>query len=134
MSETGGSTFRTASVAAPASTEVSSAPADATQTADTHESSLFATYELDQKRPFMADYFEVGNVWDKEETLGRDLKEIEGYIRTQVEAEKVDNSIKAVKEYVKELERKAGLSRYESTSQRIQKILAYIDFRKVVES
>jgi hypothetical protein len=86
------------------------------------------------KKPYMADYFEISDVWDKEPTLARDLKEIEGYIRERVGNKKVDNSTKAANQYIKELERKAGLSRYESTPQRIQKVLAYIDFQKVVES
>lgn len=127
-----GATFRTA--AAPvAAADSPTAAIDPSHVSDTHEASLFATYEADQKRPFMADYFEVPQVWDKEPGMSRDIKEIEGYIRQQVSDKKIDNSIKAVKEFVKELERKAGLSRYESTPQRIVKLLAYLDFRKVVD-
>lgn len=97
-------------------------------------SKLFATYEIDQKRPYTSDYFGVENVWDKEPALARDLKEIEGYVREQVKKGDVANDTKAADKFIKELERKAGLTRYESESQRIQKILAYIDFKRVVES
>lgn len=131
---TGASVFRTAS---PATTDAPSAPVkagDPSGTATTSVSDLFATYEGDQKKPYTAEYFEVSDIWDKEPTLARDLKEIEGYVRSQVENKKVDNSTKAAKEFLKEIERKAGLSRYESQPQRIQKILAYIDFKKVVDS
>jgi hypothetical protein len=131
------STFRAASpapVAATPTAEAGTQSVDPSAVHDDHEASLFATYELDQKRPFMADYFEVATIWDEEPSLARDLQEIEGYVREQVTNKKVDNSIKAAKEFIKELERKAGLTRYESAPQRIVKILAYIDFKKVVDS
>lgn len=133
MSDAGPAPVRTAVVqSAPSTESVKGAPV--TVGGETNESSLFATYEADQKKPYSADYFEISEIWDKEPSLARDLKEIEGYIREQVSNKKVDNSTKAAKEFLKEMERKAGLSRYESTPQRIQKILAYVDFKRVVES
>lgn len=109
------------------------ASTDTAQGEAVHDSELFATYEDSVKKPFTADYFEVSNVWNREPTLARDLQEIEGYVRTQVEAKTVDNSVKGAREFIKELERKAGLTRYESTPKRIAKLLAYIDFRKTVD-
>jgi hypothetical protein len=132
-SDAGSTVVRTASE--PVTTTETNAPgADPSHISDSHEASLFATYEADQKHPYVADYFEVPDMWDKEETLARDLKEIEGYLRSRVENQKLANSTKAAKEFLKELERKAGLTRYESAPQRIEKILAYIDFKKVVDS
>ena len=96
-------------------------------------SNLFATYEIDQKRPYTSDYFGVESVWDKEPALARDLKEIEGYVRDQVKKGDVANDTKAASKFMKEMERKAGLTGYESESQRIQKILAYVDFKRVVD-
>jgi len=103
-------------------------------TVDTKVSDLFATYEQDQGKPFVADYFDVGNVLNEEPTLARDLKEIEGYVRAQVEGKKIDNHTRAAGKFMKQLERDAGLTTYEATPNRIQKILAYIDFKKVVNS
>lgn len=97
-------------------------------------SDLFATYEEDQKMPYTAKYFGVENVWDKEPTLARDIKEIEGYVRQQVTDKKLANDTKSASKFIKDLERKAGLSTYENETVKIQKLLAYIDFRKVVES
>lgn len=128
-----------ASVFRSASPAVDTAPATPMPTGDptggstTNETSLFATYEADQKKPYVANYFEVSDVWDKEPTLARDLKEIEGYVRSQVEGKKVDNTTKAAAQFLKELERKSGLTRYENTNQRINKLLAYVDFLKVVD-
>lgn len=99
---------------------------------ETHAPGLFATHEDDIGVPYTAEYFEIKNVWDKEESLKRDVREIEGYIRDQVSKGKVDNSTKAANNFLKELERKAGLTRYESSTNRINKLLAYIDFQQVV--
>lgn len=96
--------------------------------------SLLVSYQTDQGRPFTATYFDVQNVWDKEPTLKRDLLEIEGYLRSQVESKKLANDTKAADNFIKELERKAGIVRYETPATRIEKLLAYIDFRKVVDS
>ena len=93
--------------------------------------SLFVSYEEDQGKPYTADYFELEHMW-KQPELKRDIQEINGYIKTQVESGKVGNSTKAVDQFLKEMERKAGLTRYESTNNRITKILAYIDFQRVV--
>jgi hypothetical protein len=93
---------------------------------------LLASYETDQGKPYPADYFELGNVWEREPALARDIREINGYIQEQLKQGKLDNSTKAASNFIKEMERKAGLSRYESTTNRISKILAYIDFQKVV--
>lgn len=92
---------------------------------------LFVSYEEDQGKPYTADYFELENTW-KQPELKREIEEINGYLKEQVTKGKVDNSTKAVSAFLKEMERKAGLSRYESTTNRISKILAYIDFQRVV--
>lgn len=127
------STFTTGQAAAPAVSQPV-AQGDTSSGSVVSDSELLYTYEDEQKRPYTADYFEVPSVWDKEPALKRDLQEIEGYIRSQVTDGKLDNSTKAADLFLKELERKAGLTRYEAAPQRIQKLLAYIDFRKVVDS
>lgn len=103
-------------------------------TVDTKAADLLATYEQDQGKPYVADYYDIGGVWNKEPTMERDLKEIEGYIRLQVTKGKLDNSTRSAEKFLKALEREAGLTTYESTPQRIQKMLSFIDFKKVVNS
>lgn len=105
---------------------------DASTGVETHIDDLVATYESDQGKPYVAKYFDIESVWDEQPELKRDIQEIEGYIRSQVSADRVDNSTKAAKEFLKDIERKAGLTRYESTNQRITKVLAYIDFQRTV--
>lgn len=99
----------------------------------TTEDNLFYTYEGEHMRPFTADYFEVPTMWDQDTGLARDLREIEGYVREQVHNGKVENTTKAAREFIKELERKAEITRYESTPTRIQKLIGYLDFRRTVD-
>lgn len=93
---------------------------------------LLVSYEVDQGKPYVAKYMGVESVWNKEPALERDIREIDGYLKELVEKGKLDNTTKAADQYIKELERKAGLSRYESPTNRISKILAYIDFKRFV--
>ncbi len=93
---------------------------------------LMYTYEQDQGKPYTAEYFDLGSVWNESPEMERDIKEIEGYVREQVTKGNVDNSVKAADSFIKELERKAGLNRYESTNNRISALLAYIDFKRTV--
>lgn len=124
--------FRTA---APPSVEAPATPvADPTMIASEHEASLFATYEDDQGHPFIADYLDIKTVWDKEASLSSEVKQIEGYIREEVSNGKIENSIKAAKKFIQELEKKAGVSQYESTNKKISRLLAYIDFRRKVDN
>lgn len=129
------SVFRTASPApAPVSTESAKGVDSPGVAPDTHESSLFATYEDDQGNPYAADYFEIKGIWKDEPTLANELKTIEGYIREKVSNKEIENNTKSAKKFIQELEKKAGTNVYENTNKRIQKLLAYIEFRKVVES
>jgi hypothetical protein len=124
------SVFRTAQE----QTEEQPLPADAKVESSVKVSvpELLVSYEEDQGKPYVAKYFDVGDTWNKEKGLERDIKEIDGFLKEQVSKGNLDNSTKAADQFIKELERKAGLSRYESVNNRISKLLAYIDFKRFV--
>lgn len=129
------SVFRTATEAeAPA--EATPAPQAAgnssAQTKVVSVPDLFVSYEEDQGKPYTAKYFDVENVWKREASLERDIREIDGYVQEQVKKGTVENSTRAAEAFMKELERHAGLTRYESANARITKLLAYIDFKRTV--
>lgn len=127
------STFRTAQPAEPVAppAPVSDAPVE-TGGKEVSVPDLLVSYEVDQGKPYVADYFDMPTAWDREPSMERDLREIDGYIQDQVKSGTLDNSIKAASTFLKEMERAAGLTRYESVNQRISKLLAYIDFKRVV--
>lgn len=127
MSET---TFRTPSE--PQSTAPSS-PKDTTGTTSTEAPELVATYMDDQGKPYVAKYLNVESVYSEEPHLKNEVETIEKYIQDQVKNGKLDNSTKAADKFLKEMEKKAEISPFASANQRISKLLAYIDFRKVVD-
>ncbi len=96
-------------------------------------SDLVATYEAEHGKPYVAKYLNVENIASEHE-FKRDLGEIEGFIRSRVENKQLDNSTHAADKYLKELEKKAGLTGYENANKRITSLLAYIEFIRKVES
>jgi len=93
-----------------------------------------ATYSEDMGKPYVAKYYEIESVWDKEPTMALEVKTIEAFIQNQVKKGDLDNSTRATDKYLKEIEKKAGLTGYETPTKRISAILAYIDFKKVIDS
>lgn len=100
----------------------------------THAETLLATYKEDMGVPYTADYLDIKDIWDKTEGLSKEVETIESYLQEQVELGNLENSTKSAEKYLKELESKAGINEYETTTKRITKILAYINFQKVVNS
>lgn len=94
---------------------------------------LVATYESEHGKPYVAKYLNVDNIANEPE-FKRDLGEIEGFIRSRVENKQLDNSTHAADKYLKELEKKAGLTGYENANKRISSLLAYVDFIRKIES
>lgn len=108
--------------------------ADIGSPVQTHIDSLLATYSDDMGKPYTAQYLGLDGVWDKDATLTNEINTIEGFLKQQISKGKLDNSVKAGQKYLKELEKKAGTHEYETATKRISKLLAYIDFRKVVDA
>jgi hypothetical protein len=94
---------------------------------------LMATYMDEHGKPYVAKYMNVENIANEPE-FKRDLGEIEGFIKDRVEKKQLENSTQATDKYLKELEKKAGLTGYETANKRISSLLAYIDFVRKVES
>ena len=94
---------------------------------------LVATYMDEHGKPYVAKYIGVENIASEPE-FKRDLAEIESFIQDRVSKKLLDNSTRATDKYLKELEKKAGLTGYENANKRISSLLAYIDFIRKVES
>ena len=94
---------------------------------------LVATYSDEHGKPYVAKYLGVDSIANEPE-YKRDLGEIEGFIKDRVAKGKLENSTKATDKYLKELEKKAGLTGYENANKRITSLLAYIEFIRKIES
>lgn len=106
--------------------------ADVGSPVETKVPELLATYSDDQGKPYIAEYLGVDNIWDQDKTLENELNTIEGFLKDQIKKGKLDNSTKAGNKFLQALEKKAETNPYEGTNKRISKILAYIEFQRVV--
>jgi hypothetical protein len=128
------STFTGVSSApATASTLDSGVSSDKSSTADTSVADLLYTYEDEVKNPYIADYLDIKDIWNKEPTLEKEVRGLEDYLRKMVVSKKLDNNVKAAKQYLEHLEKGAGIEPFENATRRITKLMKYIEFRKVVD-
>lgn len=117
------------------STETPAPKADVSNSAVSSKTNddLLATYAEEHKKPYVAKYYNLDDYADEPE-YKQELDTIEGFLKERVSSKKLDNSTKAADKYLKEIEKKAGLTGYENANERIRKLLAYVDFIKVIES
>ena len=101
---------------------------------ETKAPELLATYSEDQGKPYVAQYLGIENVWDQDATMRNEVETIEGYIKDQISKGKLDNSVKAGDKFIRQMEKDALVNPYESATNKISKLLAYIEFKRVVES
>ena len=94
----------------------------------------FTEYSTVNHRPYTADYFGVGEFWEsKIGGFKPEMDEIEGFVADQVSQGKMDNSLAAVKEFYRKIEKMSGVDKTERTVIRIAKMAAYIKFMKETE-
>lgn len=126
--------------AAPAQSSASTAnlnsgvSTDKSSTADTSVSDLLYTYEDEVRSPYVADYLNIRNIWDKEPVMAREVRNIEQHLRSLVVTNRLDNNVKAAEKYLNHIEAEAGIEPFENANRRIAKLLKYLEFRKVVDS
>lgn len=91
----------------------------------------FSDYQLIKHKPYTVDYFNIGQFWeDKVGGFKPEIEQIEGYIIDRIKQGQIDNSISAVKEFYKKMEKLSGVDKTERTVIRIAKMAAYIKFLK----
>lgn len=97
------------------------------------EDTLLATYHESTGKPYIAQYLGVDDIWDEPETgLKEELVDIEKYLRSQVEDKLIENSTDAGKKLLKKLEKGAEIQPEDRTVVKIDKLRAYIGFKRQV--
>lgn len=125
----GESTFRTISPASPAPVAAKqSAPTDTTsRTTDVEVP--YTDYRQTNHKPYIADYFELGDLWsDADGGFKSDVHIIEDYVSHLINGEKITNSVKAVKDMLKGIEKQANVKTTDTTTTRIEKVKAFAQF------
>lgn len=131
------SVFRSADTSANTTpTTESSTDKGASQAGTTVSGSSILKYEQATGRPYAADHYGIGDLWGRgaEKAFKTEIGAIDGFVRDKVLSGNMADSTEAVKKYLRSLEKGAKCDTFESDSNKIAKIYAYIKFLQVVES
>ena len=89
----------------------------------------FSDYEKVNGQPYLVDHFKLGDSWqEKIGGFSEEIKTIDVYLANQIKHGKIDNSVEAVREALKKVEKLCGADKTERTTMRIEKIAAYAEF------
>ena len=89
----------------------------------------YLNYEGEHGHPYSVDHFKLGDTWeDPTGGFPKELSIIEEYLQRKIEVGEVANSIDAIKEEYKKIERITGVKKEERPVVKIETIAAYIKF------
>jgi hypothetical protein len=92
----------------------------------------FTEYRNEHKRPFVADYMETPLTWDEQDMV-EDVTTIEDYLTELVKTGELENTTKAAKAKLKNLEHMAGIDKLESHALKLIKLSAFCTHLKNLE-
>lgn len=89
----------------------------------------YLDYVKESSKPYLAEYFGLGDTWnDRQGGFPEEIEAIEGYVREKIESGDIANSINAVKELIKGLEKMNNLTKEERAVVKIEVLANYIEF------
>ena len=90
-------------------------------------------YEQARKKPYSAEYFELGDTWDNWNTP-KEFQVIEEFVKGEIKSQVLNDSVESYKEIVENLENKIGKRENERVWHRLDRLVSYIkavqNFRK----
>ena len=126
-------TFRTAQTPREQHTEPITPAEEKVTTGTGKEDVPFLDYRRFNHKPFMADYYGIENIWDVDSTITKEVETVEDYLKGQVEVGELKNDTEAVKKKIKKLEKMANIDDTERTSDKMRKLVAFINYQKELE-
>ena len=125
------SAFRTASEpteSAPLAKTDSNQPVTAYETAD----GLFIGYESDNSVPLIVDYYDLRETFKADPEAYSEVSDITKYLQDLVTSGQLENSTKAVKEKIKQLERLSGVDSTERVNMKLTRLAEYAKFENKI--
>lgn len=89
----------------------------------------YLDYKTSTGHPYSVDKFKLGDTW--EDPVGgypEEIKVIEDYFKKKIESGELANSINAINEEYKQLEKVTGMKKEERKAVKIETIAAYVKF------
>lgn len=94
------------------------------------ETGSFLGYEVENS-PYLSKYYDVENVWsDPSAGFKEDFEFINGYFKEKINKGEMADTIEAVKDKMKWIEKLANIDKNERTVMKIEKTKAFIRFLK----
>lgn len=93
----------------------------------------FLDYRSEHKRPFCADFFELGDTGNSE-IYDDDIGEIESYLKEQIDKGKMPNNTSIAKEKLKQMEKMIGYDKTERNVVKMAKLAAYVKFLRETDN
>ena len=112
-------------------------PAQAIKVSDAHVSNVeveppFTSYETDKGKPFLVDHYELGSLWNETDMYSQgykpEVESINTYLNYLIDKGELNNSLPAVREKLKSIEKMVNVGKEERTAVRVGKVAAYVDF------
>jgi hypothetical protein len=94
----------------------------------------FTDYEQAHGHPYVVEHYELGDTW--KERMGGFMPEVQAittYLMRQIGTKEMDNSVDAVRETIKRLERVANVKKSDRVVSKIAKVAAYVEFLNKVD-
>jgi hypothetical protein len=89
----------------------------------------FTDYKVEKNHPYTVDHYELGQYWDDAEGgYNEEVSIIENYLISQVEKGEIENSLSAVNNRLKEIEKITNVSKNTRKILRVSTVAAYMKF------
>lgn len=89
----------------------------------------YLDYEQENGKPYLVEMFELGDHWaDRVGGFNEEIQAIEDYLRDQVTNREVDNSLKGVKNRIKEIEKVVGVDKEDRAVVKLEVMAEYVKF------
>lgn len=129
MEKTISTTFRSAQSDTPAETATPSTVNPTIGQVDTNVEVPFTDYKKMNQKPYLVDYLGLGDLWDDPQGgYEEEVSTIEKYFAERIENGEIPNSISAVKNELKELEKINNLKHEERVSVKSGVLASYVKF------
>jgi len=93
----------------------------------------FTNYRGEKDQSYIAKYLGIEEGWNDKNVYGKEIDEIEQYFKDKIGRGDIDNTTEAVKETLKKYEKEIGYDKTERMVVKVQKLIAYLSFRRVVD-
>lgn len=89
----------------------------------------YTDYEREHNHPYSVDYFNLGDTWnDNAGGFPKEIARIEGYIAQKINSGELANSVGAIKDFMKDMEKFNNLTKEERPVVKIEILSNYIEF------